>query len=58
MRKARRDRTRVGQATAKRKRPARRRRGLAALIGLFASSAADLAARHDDYLYGWKKPAS
>ena len=58
MRKAGRDRTRVGRATTKRNRPARRRRGLTALIGLFASSTSDLAARHDDYLYGWKKPAS
>ncbi len=31
--------------------------GLKALIGLFASPAGDLASRHDDYLYGWKKPA-
>lgn len=31
--------------------------GLKALVGLFASRAGDLAVRHDDYLYGWKKPA-
>jgi hypothetical protein len=58
MQRASRNRARARQATTRRKKRARRRRGLAALIGLFASRAADLAARHDDYLYGWKKPAS
>ncbi len=57
MKKASRDRTRGSQAKAKRKRPARRRRGLTALVGLFASQTGDLATRHDDYLYGWKKTA-
>ncbi len=42
----------------RRKKTARVSRGLAGLIGLFASKAGDLAARHDDYLYDWKKTAS
>jgi len=29
---------------------------LTTLIGIFASEVSDLAARHDDYLYNWKKP--
>ena len=29
---------------------------LRALVGMFASGAGDLGRRHDDYLYGWKKP--
>ncbi len=32
-------------------------KGLMAFIGMFASGTGDLGSRHDDYLYGWKKPA-
>ena len=41
------------------KRPRRRAKRplrLRALVGMFASGAGDLGRRHDDYLYGWKKP--
>jgi len=34
------------------------RGGLQAFVGMFASRTGDLAVRHDDYLYTWKKPAS
>jgi len=34
----------------------RRRLRLDVLLGLFASGTGDLGRRHDDYLYGWKKP--
>ncbi|MBI4737588.1 MAG: hypothetical protein HY766_16260 [candidate division NC10 bacterium] len=37
------------------KKAARARGGLQALVGMFASRTGDLAARHDDFLYGWKK---
>ena len=40
-------------AAARAKRPGK---GLRAFVGLFASGTGDLAPRHDDYLYGWKKP--
>jgi hypothetical protein len=32
--------------------------GLQAFVGMFASRTGDLAVRHDDYLYTWKKPTS
>ena len=37
------------------KKPARPRRGLQALVGMFGTRTGDLAVRHDDFLYGWKK---
>ena len=40
------------------KRPSRPRGGLQVFVGMFASRTGDLAVRHDDYLYTWKKPAS
>jgi len=40
------------------KKPSRPRGGLQAFVGMFASRTGDLAVRHDDYLYTWKKPAS
>jgi len=40
------------------KRPPRTGGGLQALVGMFASRTGDLAVRHDDYLYTWKKPTS
>jgi len=40
------------------KKGAQPRGGLQAFVGMFASRTGDLAVRHDDYLYTWKKPAS
>ena len=37
------------------KKPARARGGLQALLGMFGTRTGDLAVRHDDFLYGWKK---
>ncbi len=34
---------------------ARPRGGLQKFVGMFASRTGDLAVRHDDFLYGWKK---
>jgi len=52
-----RDRRKVERPKGAPRRRAPGKAGLKALIGLFASRAGDLAIRHDDYLYGWKKPA-
>jgi hypothetical protein len=57
MRRGSRDRREVERRKGAPRRRAPAKAGLKALIGLFASRAGDLAVRHDDYLYGWKKPA-
>lgn len=40
------------------KKPPRPHGGLQAFVGMFASRTGDLAVRHDDYLYTWKKPTA
>lgn len=40
------------------KKPSRTGGGLQVFVGMFASRTGDLAVRHDDYLYTWKKPTS
>jgi hypothetical protein len=47
--------TKGSRKTRSAKKPTRPHRGLQALVGMFGSRTGDLALRHDDFLYGWKK---